>query len=199
VSECKDRRQTDDKGQRGRAEDRNIDLCSLFHIMPLPYSTPSPRLFQFPFLTSASLSPDTYPLFCSLSQCVSRMTLHPVSLFYAVAVITSTITVADPGGDCSKVSSAACFNLELSLDVYTSLLQCLAQSQTPVTQQGSMALTTHRLSWIYRSSSTSARIHIAQRPPTGSRAALQAPVRQSHAEKTAKYMGFFSSWPGSGV
>jgi hypothetical protein len=47
------------------------------------------------------------------------MTLHPVSLFYAVAVITSTITVADPGGDYSKVISAACSNLELSLNVST--------------------------------------------------------------------------------
>ena len=47
------------------------------------------------------------------------MILRTVSLFYAVAVITSTITVADPGGDCSKVSNAACFNLELSLDVST--------------------------------------------------------------------------------
>ena len=89
-----------------------------YHVLILFNPLSASISISFSHLCLLSLQTRTHYFAVSHSD-VSRMTLHPVSLFYAVVVITSTITVADPGDDYSKVISAACSNLELRLDVST--------------------------------------------------------------------------------
>ena len=118
--------------------------------------------------------------------------------FYAVAVCV--MIRANPGGDCSKVSTfnragqyslcrADCFRI-----IPLPFTMPLSSSHKPTllqTPKGSMALTTQRSSLVYHSSRASATILMVQQPrKTGNRAqALSS--RQAHAEKEAKYIGLF--------
>jgi hypothetical protein len=88
-----------------KRQSRGQKRRSLFFIT-FPYLSQNPRLFQFPSLILCLFSRrvcrrQTRPTI--LQSLAVPMILHPVSLFYVVVVITSTITVADPGGDCSSV------------------------------------------------------------------------------------------------
>ena len=118
---------------------------------------------------------------------------------YAVAMCTSVMSAADPGGDCSKVSTfnrarqyslcrADCFRI-----IPLPFTMPLSSSHKPTllqTPKGSMALTTQRSSLIYHISRASATILMVQLPRKAGNGA-QAPSRQAHAEKEAKYIGLF--------
>ena len=119
--------------------------------------------------------------------------------FYAVAVCMNVMIGANPGGDGSKVSTfnragqyslcrADCFRI-----IPLPFTMPLSSSHKPTllqTPKGSMALTTQRSSLIYHSSRASATILMVHLPRKAGNGA-QAPSRQAHAEKEAKYIGLF--------
>ena len=132
--------------------------------------------------------------------------------FYTVAVCVSAMSGANPGGDCSKVSTfnragqyswfyircimvplfrsrrADCFRI-----IPVPFTMPLSSSHKPTllqTPKGIMALTTQRSSLIYHSSRASATILMVQLPGKAGNGA-QAPSRQAHAEKEAKYILLF--------